>query len=122
MLKLYIAVLEEVPDNMVPVLVAHSMLGAHLEWIPVNTGYHGDSISYYTWLKDSFKKVVLKVNKSEFTKISALRDVYLGHENSVLNGSKTCAVVYPTEIIPNVLKFAKMWKPTYYTPSSIDGR
>lgn len=109
--KLYIAVLDEVPDHMVPVLVAHSVLGAHLEWIPI-TSYHGDSVTYYKWLTKSFRKCVLRVNRKEFEKIKALHEVYLGHENTVLNGEKSCAVVYPTyEEVPNVLKFAKMWKP-----------
>ena len=31
-MKLYIAVLDEVPDHMVPVLVAHAILGAHIEF------------------------------------------------------------------------------------------
>lgn len=30
--KIYIAVLDEVPDFMVPTLVAHSILGAHLHF------------------------------------------------------------------------------------------
>ena len=111
-LKLYIAVLDEVPDHMVPVLVAHAMLGAHLEWIPVDSGYHGDSILYYEWLKKSFRKVVLKVNRKEFDKIKmTVPDVFLAHENSVLEGTKSCAVVYPRTEYPNVIKFAKMWKP-----------
>ena len=31
--KMYIAVLDEVPDYITPTLVAHSVLGAHLEFI-----------------------------------------------------------------------------------------
>lgn len=119
MLKLYIAVLDEVPDYMVPVLVAHSVLGAHLQFSNISPE---DSTMYDKWLSISFRKVVLKVNKTEFNKISVLDNVYLGHENSVLKGNKTCAIVCPREEIPNVLKFAKMWKPTYYNASSIDGR
>ena len=38
-LKLYIAVLDEVNDGMVPTLVAHSMLGAHLQFYEENTYY-----------------------------------------------------------------------------------
>ncbi len=109
-LKLYIAVLDEVPDHMVPVLVAHAVLGAdsNFNW---HNGVQADR-EYLQWKDQSFKKVVLRVNRKEFAKISAISSgVYLGHENSVLSGEKSCAVVCPRYEIPNVLKFAKMWEP-----------
>lgn len=107
-LKLYIAVLEGVPGHMVPVLVAHSVLGAHMQFHRSS----GEYLSQYGfWLLHSFKKVVLQVNQKEFAKIAAFDNVYLGHENSVLDGNKSCAVVCPRYELPNVLKFAKMWKP-----------
>lgn len=105
--KVYIAVLEEVDDFMVPTLVAHSMLGAHLE-------FSGDSV-YDSWLENSFRKVVLRVNEKEFEKIKTLPNfkVYLGHENTQLEARKSCAVVSPvfSNEVPNVLKYAKLWKP-----------
>ena len=109
-LKLYIAVLNEVDDGMTPTLVAHSMLGAHLEWV---RQYLCDPTAYDAWLSDSFRKCVVKVNRKEFEKIKQLDKVYLGHENTTLKGEKTCAVVYPvwSNDLPNVLKFAKLWKP-----------
>lgn len=103
--KIYIAVLEEVPDHMVPVLVAHAILGAHLKFqdIPI----------YKEWLANSFKKAVVKVNRKEFLKISQMEDCYLGFENSTLNGEMSCAIPLPVwnDDLPNVLKFAKLWKP-----------
>ena len=102
---MYIAVLDEVPDHMVPVLVAHATLGAHLEFC-----YDGNML-YFEWLESSFRKVVLRVNRKEFEKISQLDYVYLAHENSTLNGEKSCAVVCPREDNPRVLAFAKMWSP-----------
>lgn len=111
-LKLYIAVLDDVPDFMVPTLVAHAMLGAHIQFYKNITYQSKDSLlEYKNWLVSSFKKVVLRVNNKEFNKIKMLEDVYLAHENSTLNGEKSCAVVCPRYDIPNVLKFAKMWKP-----------
>lgn len=100
MKKLYIAVLDEVPSFMVPTLVAHAVLGAHLHF--------QENEVYREWLLNSFKKVVLKVNRKEFEKISKL-DCYLAHENTTLNAEKSCAVVLPG-VEANVLKFAKMYK------------
>ena len=116
MSKLYIAVLDEFPDYMVPTLVAHAVLGAHLEFSQrvdsENWRYDEPYYpSYVKWLEESFKKCVVRVSQKEFDKIAALDDVYLGHENTTLEGRKSCAVVCPREEIPNVLKFAKLWKP-----------
>lgn len=118
-MKLYIAVLDEFPDYMTPTLVAHTVLGAHKKFTKINN--IEDIIdsgpykypNYVKWYKNSFKKCVVRVNQKEFDKITALEDVYLGHENNTLEGRKSCAVVcpMPNEELPNVLKFAKLWKP-----------
>ena len=65
------------------------------------------------WLKDSFRKVVLRVNRKEFDKIRTTLTCWEGHENTTVGGEKSCLVVFPVEsdAIPNVLKFAKLWKP-----------
>ena len=104
MSKMYIAVLDEVPDFMVPTLVAHTVINAHR--------YFEGDVVYDNWLLSSFKKVVLRVNKKEFEKIKQLPH-WAGHENTTLNGEQSCLVVLPvqSDAIPNVLKFAKMWKP-----------
>lgn len=105
-MKLYIAVIEEFPDYMTPTLVAHAVLGAHLQ-------FAGNIELYDQWLKDSFKKCVVRVNKREFERIQQLPNVYLAHENNTYGGQKSCAVVAPINNtdLPNVLKFAKLWKP-----------
>ena len=104
-MRLYICVLDEFPDYMTPTLVAHAVLGAHL--------YFGDNLLYQKWLKDSFKKCVVRVGRKEFDKISSMPYTYLAHENNTLDGIKSCAVPLPVENddVPNVLKFAKLWKP-----------
>ena len=118
-LKLYIAVLADVPDYMVPTLVAHSMLGAHLHYFSQSIEFKDNfwNSEYYTkWLHESFRKCVVKVNRKEFEKITNLhRNMYLGHENTVLNAEKSCAIPLPvwSDNLPNVLKFAKLWSPTY---------
>lgn len=119
-MKLYIAVLNEVPDFIVPTLVAHSMLGAHLEFSRTYIAHEdkkdetfGLMSNYSDWLQHSFKKCVVKVNKKEFDKIASLPHTYLGHENKTLDGIKSCAIPIPVknDQLPNVLKFAKLWKP-----------
>ena len=104
-MKLYIAVLDEVPDFIVPTLVAHSILGAHMRFKCEG--------NYQNWLLNSFKKCVVRVNRKEFDKIAAIEGTYLGHENKTLDGIKSCAIPIPVEDdkLPNVLKFAKLWKP-----------
>lgn len=116
-MRLYIAVLDDVPDFMVPTLVAHSVLGAHLKFSekyisPEYTDW--EYPEYMDWLENSFKKCVVRVNQKEFDKISALPNCHLGHENTTLDGRKSCAIplpYYSQDDIPNVLKYAKMWKP-----------
>jgi hypothetical protein len=104
--RLYIAVRDDVPDFIVPTLVAHAMLGAHLE-------FYNNVQAYDDWLFSSFKKCVLRVNIKEFNKIADISGTYLGHENKTLGGIKTCAIPIPVpnEHLPNVLKFAKLWSP-----------
>lgn len=105
-MKLYIAVLDAVPDFITPTLVVHAVLGAHLH-------FSGKNAHYDDWVTNSFKKCVVRVNEREFEKIKKLDNVYLAHENKTLDGQKSCAIYapVPNSDLPNVLKFAKLWKP-----------
>lgn len=115
-MKMYIAVLDCVPDFMTPTLVAHAVLGYHMQR---EDSIGEDDTSPYTaktyidWLRNSFKKCVVRVNQKEFDKIAALPDVGLFHENNTLGGKKACAVLVVDKDIPNVLKFAKLWEPKH---------
>ena len=102
-MKLYIAVLDEFPDYMTPTLVAHSVLAAHMAFL--------EDVNYLNWLNNSFKKCVVRVSEKEFSQISRLPNIHLGHEIHTLEGRHSCAVICPREVTPNVLKFAKLWKP-----------
>ena len=112
--KLYICVREDFPDYMTPTLVAHAVLRHHLHWHEFIT--HKD-IQYENWLEESFKKCVVRVNLKEFEKIRKLHETHQMHiteswENKTLNGEVSCVtVVAEDDNIPNVLKFAKLWKP-----------
>ncbi len=105
MKKMYIAVLDEAPDYMVPTLVAHSVINAHLK-------FQGE-VGYEDWLANSYRKVTLRVNRKEYDKIKDSLQHWEGHENTICEGKGSCLVVDPVEsdAIPNVLKFAKLWKP-----------
>lgn len=108
---MYIAVLDEVPDHMVPVLVAHATLTHHLLSVGPNrfTEYY-DSL-YSPWLEGSYRKCVLRVNQKEFNKLGSVPYVSTSYENSTLEGKPSCRVVVVGDEVPNVLKFAKLWKP-----------
>lgn len=103
--KMYIGVLDEAPDYMVPTLVAHSILAAHFK-------FQNEEI-YKSWLTDSFRKVTLKVNRKEFDKIRSTLVCHEGHENTILGAQPSCLIVLPvdSDSVPNVLKYAKLWKP-----------
>jgi hypothetical protein len=111
MTKMYIAVLDEFSDFMVPTLVAHAVLGYHLNYFYGKNSVTTYEKLYEDWCYNSFKKCVVRVNQKEFDKIAALPNVGLFHENNTLEGKKSCAVLVVGEEIPNVLKFAKLWKP-----------
>lgn len=109
--KMYIAVLDEAPDYMVPTLVAHSVINADdyfYEHLNIETVRQ-----YCEWRVNSFRKVVLRVNRKEYNKIKETLIYHEGHENTICNGEGSCLVVLPvmSDAIPNVLKYAKMWKP-----------
>ncbi len=111
--KMYIAILDEAPDYMVPTLVAHSVINAHRFF----TSDWRDQVDYNTyekWLENSYRKVVVKVSRKEFDKIRSTLLCWEGHENSICNAQPSCLVCLPVNAdkIPNVLKFAKMWKPS----------
>lgn len=115
MSKMYIAVLDDAPDYMVPTLVAHSILNAHMKFYSYAffVESQGEWEAYARWKEDSFKKVTLRVSRKEYDKIKDTLTCWEGHENTICNGEGSCLVVLPveTDAVPNVLKFAKLWKP-----------
>ena len=113
--KMYIAVRDEAPDYMVPTLVAHSVLNAH-NYFTRHLDLIGEDeacLVYNNWFAESFRKVVVRVNRKEYDKIKSTLTHWEGHENTICNGEGSCLIVLPvmSDATPNVLKYAKMWKP-----------
>lgn len=113
MKKMYIAVLDEAPDYMVPTLVAHTVISAHVHWTAPYRDRKGEDVIYQDWFTTSYRKVVIRVTRKEFDKIHTTLPNYAGHENTICDAKASCLVVLPVEsdAVPNVLKFAKLWKP-----------
>lgn len=117
-MKLYIAVLDEFPDYMTPTLVAHAVLRYHT-WITTQS-FVDETIlkDYNVWFKYHFKKVVVRVNEKEFSKIVELPYSVTSRENKTLGGRDSCVVWLDAGELsacpkptPNVLKYAKLWEP-----------
>lgn len=113
--KMYIAVRDEAPDYMVPTLVAHSVINAHMKFNKSFEDWQDQYPAYREWILNSFRKVVVRVNAKEYDKIKATLVHWEGHENTICNGEGSCLVVLPvmSDAVPNVLKFAKPWKPKH---------
>lgn len=101
--KVYIAVLDAVPDHMVPVLVAHTILSLNDDFC--------DNLQYIAWKLMSYRKCVLRVNQREFDRIAQMEHVTIGRENKTLQAMDSCIACVPREDWPNVIKFAKTWAP-----------
>lgn len=104
--KMYIVVHQEVPPNMVPVLVAHSVVNAHVK-------FQHNPI-YENWLKNSFRKCVVQASPYEFDAIIRVSDpdlIHIGHENKTLGGMPSCIVRMPVQhqAVPNHFKYLRLW-------------
>ena len=106
--KLYICVLDSFPDYMTPTLVAHAVLRHHLN---MESKFPDARVRYDNWLKHSFKKCVVRVNRKEFVKITMLEGCVESWENNTLDGEVSCLTIIANTNEHNVLKFAKLWKP-----------
>lgn len=111
--KMYIAILDDAPDYMVPTLVAHSILSAHGKFMTISGFINGTTHIYLDWYHNSFRKVVIRVGRKEYDRIKADFIHHEGHENTICGGQGCCLVLLPVESdsVPNVLRCAAMWKP-----------
>lgn len=103
-MKMYILVLDWVPDHMVPVICAHASLSAYLN---LKDQYVGE---FEEWLGTSFQKVVCRVSQDEFELAMKKQDGYWIINESSL--SRVVALTFvPRKENHKCFKFFKMWKP-----------
>jgi hypothetical protein len=105
-------VLDTVPNNLVPIITAHASLAYYLSNNKFKP-FDKDRVTYtlHNWINTPFRKVVCKVNQKEFGNLKELSNINI----------TTASELYDTEVaitllssfyseIPNVVKFAKLWK------------
>ncbi len=110
MSKMYICVLDEVSDFIVPCLVGHAVLRHHLK--SCEFSHHSEGYELYDeWLTNSFRKCVVSVSQKEFDKIMEIPYSVMSWENTTLGGKPSCVTIVVGEEVPNVLKYARLWKP-----------
>ena len=61
-LKMYIAILDEVPDKIAITLALHTILNADAEFIDQDTNKYND-LDYLDWKSNSYRKVTIRVNR-----------------------------------------------------------
>ena len=102
-MKMYILILDTVPDNFVPVMTAHSSLLNYLE-------YKNDE-EMVEWVHDSFKKVTCRVTQEQFDKAMTLEDRYTITTESNLD-NMVCTVTFcPREEWHWWFKTIPLWTP-----------
>lgn len=95
MLKMYILVKDTVPSNYVPVVCAHASLSCYLKY------EHTSDMEM--WINFSFKKVVVKVNDSEFELAKEIEKSLVITESS-LNNMEVAIVLSPRQNFPEFVK------------------
>lgn len=101
-MKMYILILNDVPDNLVPVTAAHASLACYLEY--------PNDLEMKIWLSTSFKKVVCSVNQTEFDKAKEAGNYNITTE-SALGGRVVAITFVPRREFPKCFSFFKLWKP-----------
>ena len=101
-MKMYILVLDTVPNEFVPVESAHSSLACYLKY--------KDDTDMIQWVTNDFDKVVCKVNIKEFEIAKKNYDKYVILTESRLNDDTVSIAFCPTKEYHKCFKFFKMWR------------
>lgn len=101
-MKMYILILEDVPDEFAPVIASHASLACYLKF--------KDDPRMIEWLDKSFKKVVCRASYSEYNKAKEAGDfVELGE--SRLDKQIVASVFCPRPEWPKGFIYLKKWAP-----------
>jgi len=101
-MKMYIILLNNIPDKLAPVISAHASLACYKK-------FQNDE-RMEKWINGIFKKVVCVVNEKEFTRLKNETDYVLLTESS-LGNREVCLAFCPRDEYPKMFKFLKMWIP-----------
>jgi peptidyl-tRNA hydrolase len=101
-MKMYILIKDAVPNKFVPVVAAHASLACFKKF--------ENEPDMQTWINATFKKVVCKVNSTEFD-LAKNEEKSLLLTESVLNNDEVCIVFCPREQYSKQFAFFKLWTP-----------
>jgi peptidyl-tRNA hydrolase len=101
-MKMYIIVRDFVPVKFVPVITAHASLACYLRY--------KDNVEMHQWINSTFKKVVCKVNSTEFENAKKEENFVLLTE-SALENMEVCLAFCPRNEYSKQFKYFKMWTP-----------
>ncbi len=99
---MYIIILNNVPDKLVPVIAAHASLACYKKY--------ENSENMKKWIDGIFRKVVCTANITEFESFKNETDFVLLTE-SALNNQEVALAFSPREEYPKKFKFLRMWTP-----------
>jgi peptidyl-tRNA hydrolase len=101
-MKMYILVKDDVPGKFVPVITAHASLACYLKY--------RDNEDMQQWINGIFKKVVCKVNNTEFENAKN-EDKNVLLTESALENEEVCLAFCPRKEYSKQFKYFKMWTP-----------
>lgn len=101
-MKMYILIKETVPDKFAPVVSAHASLACYKKFEKDN--------DMQKWINGVFKKVVCKVNNTEFDNAKKETKSIILTE-SALNNEDVCLAFCPREKYSKQFKFFRIWTP-----------
>ncbi|WP_294200868.1 peptidyl-tRNA hydrolase [uncultured Chryseobacterium sp.] len=103
-MKMYIIIMNNVPDKLVPVIAAHASLACYKKY--------ENSEDMKKWMNGIFRKVVCTANTTEFENLKNENDFVLLTE-SALDNQEVALAFSPREEYPKKFKFLKMLTPQH---------
>ena len=114
-MKMYILMLDTVPDAFAPVMSAHSSLMCY-------DRFRADK-DMIIWFHNSFKKVVCRVSQKEFDRALEVGNKYVLTTESNLDGMVCSATFCPRlkEDWPEDFRYFRLWSPNFRGRNFVEG-